>query len=296
MLVIRHFKQFNILLRLYQIIGLTPILEKKAKRTTLRPKLSLCVKRTKRVLYVFPTILTSILGLCTAIYLICFPQFVAHSSVHTIINVASKISVLFITFTANVQCFCYKSEYRNIIYEIRQIEKRVRFSQKVKVRYVWKIAIILILFIVSQGLVTVEVLLTEGSSLVSSILTSLFRLIHPLSALHVILFSDIVTMFISTFTEQIRDSATISHSSSKIQFIKTIKLMHMDLWKLVTQINVYFGWSLLFLTINSFLYITYKLYWIFLSLELKWGAIPIIGRYNALFKTIELREALKLLI
>lgn len=265
MLVIRHFKQFNILLRLYQVIGLTPILTKTGSNL-------------KRILHVLPVVLTSILGLFTAIYLIVFPQFVPLSSVHTIINVSSKISVFLITFSVNCQCFCYKAEYRYIIYEIRQIEKRVKFSLKVKVYYVWKVAIIFFLFVVSQGLVVVEVLMTEDSSLASSILLSLFRLIHPLSSLHVILFSDIVTMFILTFTEQIRNSVALSHSSSKIRFLKNIKLMHMDLWKLVTQINIFFGWTLLFLTINSFLYITYKLYWIFLSLQLKWGALPIIGR------------------
>lgn len=276
MFVLEH---FNLLLRLYKFIGLTPISGK--ADTTL-----------KHFLSILPVVSLSFSSLCIATFLLVFPHFESYSSIHTIINFASQISFLLIIFTANCQCFCYKSVYQNILNQIRQIEKRgrekfwVKFPVKLKINYVLKLVFVFFMFFVSQGLVFVEVLLahTVGSHLWSSFLTSLLRLFYPLAALHVILFSDIVTMFILELNEQIRSSMTFFHSSSKIEILKNIKLMHMDLWKLVTQINIFFGWNLLFLIINSFIYITYQLYWIFLALELKWSVLAIIGRfYNIYF-------------
>lgn len=273
MFVLEH---FNFILRVYKFIGLTPIYEK--VDTTL-----------KRVLHILPVILLSFFSLCIAIYLLVFPHFESYSSIHTIINFASQISFLLIIFTANCQCFCYKSIYHNINHRIRQIEKRgsekfwVKFPVTIKFNYILKMVFVFVLFVVSQGLVLVEVLQTvptSSSHIWSSFLTSLLRLIYPLAALHVILFSDIVTMFILELNEQIRNSISFYHSSSKIEVLKNIKLMHMDLWKLVTQINHFFGWNLLFLIINSFINITYQLYWIFLALELKWTVLAIIGRFH----------------
>lgn len=270
MFVIEH---FNILLRLYKFIGLAPISEK--AETTL-----------KRFLHILPVILSSFFSLCITTFLLVFPHFSSYSSIHTIINFASQISLVLIIFTANIQSFCYKSTYQNIIDHIRRIENRgkekfwVKFPVNFKNNYIIKVVFIFVMFFLSQGLVFVEVLLAPVSShLFSSVLTSLLRLIYPLAALHVILFSDIVTMFILELNEQIRNSITFSHPSSKIEILKNIKLMHMDLWKLVTQINIFFGWNLLFLIINSFIYITYQLYWMFLALELKWTTFAIIGRF-----------------
>lgn len=271
MFVLDNFVQ---LLRLYKLIGLTPISE--PATTNLR-----------HFIYTLPVILSSFVCLCIATFLLVFPHFESYSSIHTIINFASQISFLFIIFTANCQCFWYKSTYRNIIHQIGQIEKRgkerfwIKFPVNIKLNFTLKATVVFVLFSVSQGLVFAEVLLTPVTSHIwSSILTSLLRLIYPLAALHVILFGDIVTVFILELNEQIRSLNTFSHLASKIEFLKNIKLMHMDLWKLVTQINIFFGWNLLFLIINSFIYITYQLYWIFLALELQWSVLAIIGRWN----------------
>lgn len=272
MFILEH---FNILLCLYKFIGLSPILIK--ADTTL-----------KQLICILPVILSSLFSLFIAIFLSVFPHFESYSSIHTIINFASQISFLFIIFTANCQCFYYKSVYRNIIHQIRRIENRgkdkfwVKLPVNIKLHYILKVVAVFLLFFVSQGLVFVEVLLNPVKSHIwSSIFTSLLRLIYPLAALHVILFSDIVTMCILELNEQIKNLVTYSNSSSKIDFLKNIKLMHMDIWNLVTQINIFFGWNLLFLIINSFIYITYQLYWIFLALELKWSLLALIGRSYA---------------
>ncbi len=244
-------------------------------------------------IHILPVVLPSLFGLFITTYLLVFPHFESFSSIHTIINFASLSSFFMIIFSANCQCFCYKSIYQTIIYQIRQIEKRGKekfwhkLPVKIKLHFILKALYIFCLFIVSQGLVFVEVLISASTPQIgSSFLTSLLRLISPLAALHVILFGDIVTIFILELNEQIRNLITFSHSSVKIEFLRSVKLMHMDLWKLVTQINIFFGWNLLFLIINSFIYITYQLYWIFLALELKWNVLALIGMSNRNFKII----------
>lgn len=282
---------FNILLRLFKIIGIVPI-SRKGNATN-----------SERFLYMVPIVLTSVFSICVSAFLFIFPHFESHSSIHTIINFASQISFLLIIITANCQCYFYKSVYDNLYYQIRQIEKRCRdkfwmkFPMNVKFHYGIKVVLVFVLFFVSQALVFVEVLLTQ-SHVWSSFFTSLLRLIYPMAVLHVILFSDIVTMFIIELNAQIRNSPVVFNSSSKIEFLKNIKLIHMDLWKLVAQINIFFGWSLLFLIINSFIYITYQLYWIFLALELKWNVLAITGRFiivKANYTRANTTEALKYL-
>lgn len=265
---------FEIVLRPLKFLGLAPLISRKMKNI-----------KFKRFLFVLPIVLSSTCSLSIASLLLIFPHFESHSSIHTIINFASLISFFLIIFTANCQSYCYKSVYQNIFYQIRQIEKRcaekfwVKIPRKIKFHFLLKVVLVLFLFIISQALVFVEVLLTEAH-VWSSFFTSLLRLIYPLAVLHVILFSDIVTMFILELNEQIRNSPTFVHSSSKFEFLKNVKLIHMDLWKLVVQINTFFGWNLLFLIINSFIYITYQLYWIFLALELKWNLLALIGMFR----------------
>lgn len=267
MLIEEH---FNIILRVFQFIGLATIpLTKKSN-----PK------------YFIPVIISGILGFVVAIYLIFFPHFEPYSPIHTIINFASLIGFLLVIITGNCQCYVYRTGYHNIYHRISQIENRCRqkflakFPMKMALHYRLKVSLVFFLFFVSQGLVFVEVLLlSEGHGLLSSFLTSSLRSIFPIAILHVVLYSDLITMFIDEITLQIRNSPKCFHSSSKIEFLKNVKLLHMDLWKLVVQLNTFFGWNLLVLIINSFIYITYQLYWIFLALELKWHVLGLIGKF-----------------
>lgn len=270
MFLIEH---FNVPLRLFKFIGIAPI-ARNEKRTKL-----------KRFLYNIPIFVSSAFMLCVAAYLLLFPHFTPYSSVYTIISYSSTVSFIFIIFTANVQCYYYNSVYQSMNYRIREIEKRCRDEfwtkcpKNIQFRYKLKILLIFFLFFLSQGLVFVEVLL-NGSRLWSSFLTSFLRLIYPIAVLHVIIYSDIVAMFILEVNAQIRNSSTFVHSSNKIEVLKNIKLMHMDVWMLVVQINKFFGWNLLLLVINSFIYIIRQLYWIFLALQLQWQSLAVIGRFN----------------
>lgn len=269
MLLLEH---FNVLLPIFKLLGLATY-----SVTTKTSKL-------KHFTDCIPIILSMVLGLCLAIYLIFFPNFKSYSPIYTIINFASLISFLLVIATANCQCFFYRSIYENIFYRSIQIENRCRdillakFPMKMAFYYRLKVLLIFSLFFVSQGLLFAEVLIISGANkLKSFFLTASLRSIYPIAILHVVLYGDLIAMFIKEINVQIRHSPKCFSASSRIQFLKNVKLLHMDVFQLAVQINTFFGWNLLILIINGFIYIIKQLYWIFLAMELKWHKLALIG-------------------
>lgn len=270
-------RKSNFLLRIFYFIGIAPY-AKTTKRRNLRS-----------ITHFIPTFLSSILSFCLTIFLLIFPHFESLGPIHTIINFSYVWSLFLTIFSANCQCYFYKSIYRRANFRIRQIQKSFReksltkFVHHFQLRYRLKVLVIFILFFTSQGLVFVEVWLiseTRGlwSSLTASFVTSFLRILYPMHVIQIVLHCDVLTMFIKNLNLQTQTARRICFGASdKVQFLKNIKLMHMELCKLVAELNVFFGWNLLFLMINSFIYISYQLYWIFLSLQLNWGLLAIIG-------------------
>lgn len=268
-------ERFNFLLRMCQFVGFAPI--------------SLTTRNMKKANFVdnfvnlIPTALTTFFSLCIAYFLLLRPHFESYGPIHGIINTASLLILFLIVLSGNCQCFFSKSIHRNINYKIRQIEQKMfaEHESKFYIAYRLKMLVIFFLFFLSQGLVFYEAYLASASEgMMSSFFTSLFRFIFPVAVLHVVLYSDIVANFIQQLNLKIKTTPTCYHSSSKVELLKNVKLMHMDLWKILTEINRYFGWNLLFLVINSFVYITYQLYWIFVTLQHNWDKLGVIGWLN----------------
>lgn len=146
--------------------------------------------------------------------------------------------------------------------------------------YRLKVLLILTLFVASQSLLFAEVLIVSGSSKLKSwFLTASLRSIYPIAILHVVLYGDLITMFIEEVNVQLRNSPKCSSTSSRIEVLRNVKLLHMDVFKLAVQINTFFGWNLLVLIINGFIYIIKQLYWIFLAIELRWHKLAVIGKW-----------------
>lgn len=270
----------NFLLRIFCLIGIAPHYAKTTKS-----------RNSRRISQSIPIVLSTFLTLFLTIFLLIFPHFESLGPIHTIINFSYVFSLFLTIFSANFQCYFYKSVYRRAIRRIRKIQKIykekfvTKFIHRFQLRYRIKVLVIFILFFISQGLVFIEVWLiseTRGlwSSLTASFVTSLLRILYPMHIFHIVLYSDVLAMFVKNLNLQSQNlSMSISFSlSNKVEFLKNIKTMHMEISKLVAEINVFFGWNLLFLVINSFIYISYQLYWIFLTVQLKWGLLAIIGK------------------
>lgn len=263
-------EQFSFLLRIFYISGLKPV-------PTVGSNLIYIVS-------LLPVILSPIFGTAIATYLAFFPHFDSHGPISVIINYGSILTSLLMILSANAQCYGLKRTYQSILNLIQQIENKYKEKslrklpvQSIALRYRLKVAFIFLLFFLSQGLVFAEVWLDNVDHLVSSFLTSFMRSTYPVQIIHFVLYSDIVVMLIHKLNDEMKDSPAFLHSSSKMEFLKYVKLMHMDLWKLVVLINNFFGWNLLFTIMYSFIYITYQLYWIFLTMHDKLDVLGVIG-------------------
>lgn len=283
------YEHFNVLLTLFKLIGIAKI-PKNEKES-----------RLKHFKDYTPGLLTMLIGLCLAIYLVFIPPFNPYSSVHAILSYARLISFLLVIISANCQCFFYRSNYKNIHYRISRMEHRCKemfsatFPRKMAFHYRLKVLLIFCLFFVAQGLVLAEVLIVSGrKALLSFFLNLALRSIYPISIAHIVLYGDLITMFIEETILQISKTAPKNFDPSiKIELLRNVKLLHMDLWKLVAQLNTFFGWSLLVLIITSFIYITSQLYWIFLAFELKWHKLAMIGKFTISLSTYKLLLVLK---
>lgn len=267
----------NFLLRIFCLIGIAPYAR------------TVKIQNYRSVLHLIPILLSSLVSLCLTIFLLIFPHFESLGSLHTIINFSYIWSLFFAILSANCQCHFKKSVYYRVNYRIRQIHKKFReksltkFVYRFQRRFKIKVLVILVLFFASQGLVFVEVWLKSErrrlwASLTASLVTSSLRILYPMHIFHVVLHCDVLTVFIKNLNLQAQNSSISLSLSNKIEFLKNIKTMHMEISKIVAEINVFFGWNLLLLMINSFIYVSYQLYWLFLSLQLDWGLLAIIGK------------------
>ncbi|KAG4065684.1 hypothetical protein HA402_012362 [Bradysia odoriphaga] len=92
-------------------------------------------------------------------------------------------------------------------------------------------------------------------------------LLNDLSALETIFFVDLSKYFLKTITYAFRADRTvdISEKFAEEKFVKSMKRLHLSVWKTVDKINEYFGLFLLGYIIQQFLMISYDIYWIFLN-------------------------------
>lgn len=229
------------------------------------------------------TVTSTICGVIS-IYLTFFPHFPSYGVIFVLIYYGSLLPSLLMILTANGHCYFYRNSYQIIMNQIGKIEKMfneksLRLSfQYIAFRYKLKIVFLYILFFTSQILVFIEVQFLDSQNTCSSFLIATIRATYPMQLLHFVLYNDIATMFFIQLNEEIKHSPIFVHSFSKIEFLKYVKLVHMDLWKFVVEINNFFGWNLLFTTIFWFVDITHQLYWIFLNTHEKLYWLGIIGK------------------
>lgn len=195
----------------------------------------------------------------------------------TLINYAYYGCCLVTNVTANLQCWYHESIYQNIIERIERLENACdfKFSRKllytsIKHRCISKAILIIGSYSISSALVWAQAWFIGDDSKKSILLASLttFKELMSVSAvLHFTLYVDIVRFFIAELNEQIHCSPICFFVSTKVAFLKDVKLIHMDVFLLMKQVNNFFGWHLLLLTIHYLILTTYSLYWIFLTIQ-----------------------------
>lgn len=265
------FKQFRVLTKLLFFIGHAPIFKSGT--------------RPGNCTHIVAVTLSSFTTLSVAGFLIIVPHLSSFGLIHNVIRLSSVLSGTLVMLLANWNCWRHRNVYNRLVQRKHQIEKflihTIRLSETDLIPnwYRIKVLVIFCLFFLSQGMVFVEVwLANQHHNLLSSFLTSLLRMMHPISVVHFMLYNDSVTLFIQLLNKQTKNLPIFLNAKLQVEFLKNVKQMHLDLWKLVRQMNVYFGWNLLFVIIHSFIYIQVQLYWIFLNLQVRFNLLGIIGK------------------
>lgn len=224
--------------------------------------------------------------LCASItiYLVFVPHFTGHGVIFTLIYYGSLPISLLMIISANLHCYFKRNVYHTIVNQVVKLEKH--FDEKAltysikRLAFLFRIKFVILywLCILSQTFVILEDLTFHTDRIGSTLLIFFIRATYPMQLLHFVLFSDVATLFFRELNTKVQKWPSVIHKSAKITYLKYIKLVHSDLWKLIVGVNNFFGWNLLFTSIFWFIYITHQLYWIFLTIHEKYGIFPMLGK------------------
>lgn len=270
-------KDLNFLMLVFYLIGLAPL---RYGATDINFK-----NRTYHV----PVIVSSILNIVLVGFLLSsFNYFSSIGKINIILSIAALLSGMAINLSANFQCWLHSSTYQKFIHRIKKMEivcegmfsGNLPFPSFVN-RYRLKVLLVFSFLTVSFTLTAIKFWYVFGKEgIMASILTNVRICFSALVVVHAILYIDLVQMFFRGMNLHIRNSPICFYSSSKIEFLKNIKLLHMDLWKLVMQINEFLSLSLLFIIINLMIGLVYDFYYVFRTLQYDWDALDTTGNLS----------------
>lgn len=272
-------ERFKVFLKIFYWTGLAPF-----------PTLS---RKQQCYHYMISVLVSSVINIGSVAVPIYFPLYKMYGSIEKIVNYAYVGSLTLSNLSANLQCYHYKSVHSKIINQVIKIENnfKTRFPEKhpfrkVAYRYKLIVLIITVLLLTSFALQFCELWHQyDHKVLIMVSFNVLTQLMSALILFHVLLHISIVQMFIAELNLRIKKDPICFYSKAKIEFLKTIKLMHMDVWKLQMQINNFFSWNLPFLIIHLVIQATYNFYWIFLILQVEWNLLYIVRKIS--FQIIE---------
>lgn len=259
-------QQFKILPRIFYLFGLAPPFCAKRLRNR---KLKSCVYST-------PVFISFLSSICvTALQLMSF-YLDSFGLISKLLNYSFFGTVLLTNATANWQCLRHSSIYENIIRRIRslEIECNLKFATKILYKTItlrYKISALLIIacFFISAAIVLAQAWLLASNpknGILLACLTIFKEFMCTLGVLHFTLYVDIVRLFVAELNKQINCSPFCFYASTKVAFLKKVKLMHMNMFLLIKEINKFFGWQILCLVIHHFILILYSFYWFFLAI------------------------------
>lgn len=264
---------FKILLKIFYWSGLAPF-----------PEID---KEERCYSFIVSVIISSLVNVSLIVVSITFQFYNSYGNIATIVNYAFIGTLSLTNLCANVQCYSYKPMYRKIVCRIKKIETNFtsKFSEEMQFgaaayRYKLKILIISVILLIVCILELYESGLQSSYKMyVINLLIILTQWMSVLVLLHALLYIFVVHMFIVKLNRCIRNAPICFYPSSKIEFLTTVKLMHMDIYRLMMQINRFFSWTLPLLIIHLAIQATYACYWIFLTLQVEWNLLYITRRY-----------------
>lgn len=221
-----------------------------------------------------------------------FHSYKLYGNIEKIVSYSFVVSLVLSNLSANIQCYYYKAAYGRISGQIFKIENilQTKFSHNINfrrfsLRYKSKVFVITILLIIDYALKFFESLIHYDFKLFAKYCFScMAQLMSTVIICHVLLYISIAEIFITELNQRIQSTPIRLTSSSKMELLKTIKLMHMQIWKLMTQINTFFSFNLTFYIVALAAQTTYYLYWLFLIMQVEWNLLYISRKNDELIR------------
>lgn len=278
------FNDYKIFLNIFFLIGLAP-------NVTKCEKTKIGKFKTKKAIQLFLPKLVPLIGMLISLgqfsLLLKIVDGTLDGQIHVILFYGYFLLVVLSNIFGNIQCIVYRSEYKDIIRRINQIERLflVKFSNRIDFQRSYTIfkrktfIIFSILMIATLTSYTIQGWHLNKATLLRSVVTIL-EIMSSFVCLHPILYLDIIRMFIFEMSDIFKKSKQYFQISAVIlgKDLKKLKSIHFEVCNMVKQINIYFGLNLIFLLIKFFVDVTYNLYWIFIEFqELGWSSFTHIG-------------------
>ncbi len=282
MFLLEHFK---VLLKIFYWTGLAPFPDLDRKQNQCYP-------------YLIIVLFSSTVNIGFVVTSFHFDSFSMYGNIQRIVNGAFVGSLALSNIVANLQCYRHKLAYDRILYQIMKVESNfnMKFSTNISFRrivhwYRLKGIVVGTIIFISFILYYIESWVEHDYEVFIIVcFTVLTQTLSALVLFHILLYVTIVQMFIGEMNKRIKTDASVCfYNKSKIEFLKTIKLMHMDVWKLMMEVNNFFSWHLPYVVVHLAIQSTYELYWIFLNVQVKLNWLYIFGKTTLL--TFNRRQA-----
>lgn len=274
----------NFTLRLFFYAGLAPFTYLTSS------KLNSNTKNNNLHFFIMVPILIALSTNLTYVIVMFLTNKTTSDSVNSIIIFLEFGTLILTNIVANAQSFINKLIYWDIVRRIEKItdyfyqhfRKDLNYSKFIR-RFLYKILLLVGLPIVTLIIsYAINAFQLEMMNLLN-IIRLLLNIYFTFEILHPIFYINLVQIFIQKLNAQLQLTSS-SHirpmSLAKIQFevLKSIKLIHFEIWKLFEDLNIYFGWSILFIFTKLFIEITYNFYQLFVNIQVyTWRSLHYIG-------------------
>lgn len=242
MFVLEHFK---VLLKIFYWTGLAP--------STMLNKKDQCFP------YIISVVISAVINVGFVVSSFQFHSYSTYGNIQRIVNCVVVSSLALSNLVANLQCYRHKSVYNSIFGQMMKVENNFNAKfpgntsfQTVFKRYRLKCIVVCVPMFISFVLYYIGSWVEHDYEVLIIFCFIVFtQIMSALVLFHILLYVTIVQMFIGEMNRRIKNNApNCFYNKSKIEFLKTIKILHMETWKLMAEINKFFSWNLPYLMIN----------------------------------------------
>lgn len=238
------------------------------------PSTKFSKNRLTRFLSKLPVFILICVSLYVTIYSFTNDQYVtrknhAREIIHVLLIISSSVANLTIAY----QCIFLSETWTELQESCLRLETEFESLMpngnvqltKFRKQFLIKCAVMSLIYIISIFAMIMSRFTDEKFVTSYMVVLAFF---NDLGAFLAIFYVDLSKFFLKAITHAFRDydrGDRLCEKTAEAKFIKSMKKLHLSIWKTVDKINEYFGLFLLGYIVQQFLMISYDIYWIFLN-------------------------------